>query len=177
MVATAEPAPPRETRPNRPGDVIYEEVPAGLITLADAAEKYQVRHNTLNVAVSRGMLPIAGRTTRRHGFGKSGGERHNVVSEAALRRYLGLPPEPAAPTDNGGRPWPDALLIYDAAPEGMISVPAAARKYRVPANRLHQWIQGDRLARQGYLRDGRRGRSALLVVEAEVAAMAKAWQI
>ena len=89
MVATAPPPPPRPW-PDDTDRIIYDEVPEGLLTLTDAAIKYGVRRNTLAVAVHRGVIPRAGRIT---GYGQ-GGSRH-LVSEAALRRYLGLDPEPA----------------------------------------------------------------------------------
>ena len=88
MVATAPPPPPRPW-PDDPDRIIYNEVPEGLLTLTDAAAKYGVRRNTLAVALHRGVIPRAGRIP---GYGQ-GGLRH-LVPEAALRRYLGLDPEP-----------------------------------------------------------------------------------
>ena len=68
MVATAPPPPPQfdptdsnAPWPDYPDSIVYDEVPAGLITLADAAAKYGVRHNTLSVALFRGLIPRAGR--------------------------------------------------------------------------------------------------------------------
>ena len=148
MVAAAPPpsATP-ETWPHRPGEVEYDEAPAGMTTPADAALKYGVRHNTLSVAVYRGMLHVAGRITRRHGGGKTGGRALTVVAEAALRHYHELP-------------------------DGLITVSDADRRYDVPTRRLHWWANGGKLTRVGYLRDrSRRGRSALLLAEAEVAAI------
>ena len=60
MVATAPPpsilADDDEAWPSRPDAIVYDEVPSGLLTLADAATKYGVRHNTLEVALFRGNI-------------------------------------------------------------------------------------------------------------------------
>ena len=78
---------------SRQGDaLLYDETPAGLISLPDAARKYKLRNNTLNVAMHRGLLTSAGYIKGRGG----GGYRH-LVSEAALRHYLKLPPEEDPP--------------------------------------------------------------------------------
>lgn len=183
IFAMAAKAPPpsavRETWPEQPGEIKYDEVPAGMITLPDAASKYGVRHNTLNVAVYRGMLPIAGRVTRRHGNGKAGGITLTVVAEAALRHYLGLPPDPEAAPDGDAASTPRnqtaKLPLYDELPDGLITVSDAARTYDVPSRRLHWLASNAKLARMGYLRaDSRRGRSALLLSEAEVAELIEA---
>ena len=170
MVARAPPPPPRENWPNDPSEIVYDEVPAGMITLADAAQKYKVRHNTLNVAVSRERLPVAGSVTIPNRSGKSGGRKHRVVPEAAVRHYLGLPPDPDdSPDDELDRvPGLHELPIYTEAPEGLITATAAAQKLGMPVQRVHEWVRNGVLARMGYLRDGRQGRSALLVVEQEV---------
>ena len=45
----------------RPNRIIYDEMPEGLLTLTDAAARYGVRRNTLEVALFRGNIPRAGR--------------------------------------------------------------------------------------------------------------------
>ena len=180
MVATAPPPPPRSW-PDDPDRIIYDEVPAGLLTLTDAAARYGVRRNTLEVAVFRGIIPRAGRI-KGHG---QGGLRH-LVSEAALRRYLGLDPETAdgaaAPdaSDAGPeaqpRPAPDGLPLYDERPEGLITLAEAARKYGVPTNRLRNWMRTGRVTHMGYLRGGSPQGGYVLLVEAELAALAGAGQ-
>ena len=174
MVATAPPpsilADDDEAWPNRPDAIVYDEVPSGLLTLADAATKYGVRHNTLEVALFRGNIPRAGRI-RGSGYG---GLRH-LVSEAALRRYLNLPPEEVDAPDAGPEPQPRAAReerpIYDALPEGLITLPEAARRYSVPARRLHNWVRRGRLTHLGYLRGGSPQGGYVLLVEAELTAL------
>ena len=61
MVATAPPPRPyaadaNAAWPTDPDRIVYDEVPAGLITLPDAAAKYGVKPGRLNVAVFRGMI-------------------------------------------------------------------------------------------------------------------------
>ena len=175
MVATAPPPPPRSW-PDDPDRIIYDEVPAGLLTLTDAAARYGVRRNTLEVAVFRGIIPRAGRI-KGHG---QGGLRH-LVSEAALRRYLGLDPEPAeasnateAVPESQPRPAPDGLPLYDERPEGLITLAEAARKYGVPTNRLRNWMRTGRVTHMGYLRGGSPQGGYVLLVEAELEALAGA---
>ena len=171
MVATA-PPPPARPWPDDPNRIIYDEVPEGLLTLTDAAARYGVRRNTLEVALFRGNIPRAGRI-KGHGYS---GLRH-LVSEAALRRYLGLDPEPAEAsnaTDAGAaaqpRPAPDDLPLYDELPEGLITLTEAARQYGVPATRIRSWMRTGRITHMGYLRGGSPQGGHVLLVEAELAA-------
>ena len=102
-----------------------------------------------------------------------------MVAEAALRHYLGLPPEPEGMPDGDDAAAPNVrtttLPTYYELPEGLITVSDAARKFDVPTARLHWWANDAKIARMGYLRDpSRRGRSALLLSEAEVAAIIEA---
>ena len=181
MVATAPPPPPGPYLAERkspwtddPANVVYDEAPAGLLTLAEGAKKYEVRYNTLSVALFRGMIPKAGRI-RGHGHS---GLRH-LVSEAALRRYLGLPPEEVA---GGSDAEPEAQprlattdrAIYDELPDGLITLPEAARKYGesgVTSRQLHRWVDRERLTHMGYLRGPTPQGGYVLLVEAELAAL------
>ena len=155
--------------PTDPNRIFYNEAPAGLITLPDAAAKYGIKPGRLNVAVFRGMIPSAGRL---RGPGQRGGK--HLVPENALRRYLGLDPEArpddARPTAQP-RPSDDDLPLYDDLPEGMITLPDAARKYGLPADRIRWWVRAERIARMGYLRGGSPQRGYVLLVEAELAAL------
>ena len=183
MVATAPPPPPRPYPadagtpwPDDPDRIVYDEVPAGLLTLTDAAAKYGVRRNTLEVALHRGKIPRAGRIT---GHGQ-GGLRH-LVSEAALLRYLGLDPEPAEASNATDaepaaqpRPAPDDLPFYDELPAGLITRTEAARQYGVPASRIRHWMRTGRITHMGYLRGGSPQGGYVLLVEAELAALAGA---
>ena len=177
MVATAPPpalawssaADANAAWPSDPDRIVYDEVPAGLITLPDAAAKYGVKRGRLNVAVFRGMIPRAGRL---RGPGQRGGK--HLVPEHALRRYLGLDAEPTS--DDAGptaqpRASDDDLPLYDELPEGMITLPNAARKYGAPADRIRWWIRAERLTRMGYLRGGSPQGGYVLLVEAELAAL------
>ena len=180
MVATAPPPSPSiladddEAWPNSPDAIVYDEVPAGLLTLADAATKYGVRHNTLEVALFRGNIPRAGRLR-----GSGYGGLRNLVSEAALRRYLNLPPEEGVAPDAGPEPLPRRLVageklpIYDALPEGLITLQEAARRYGVPARRISNWVQRGRLTRMGYLRGRSPQGGYVALVEAELAALVR----
>ena len=170
MVATAPPPKLREDWPYDPSEIVYHEVPAGCLTLTDAAAKYHVRHNTLSVAISRGMLADAGRVTKPSPSGEGQGRKQVIVPEAALRHYLGLPPDPDDSPDSemGLVPGLYDLPIYTEMPEGLIAVPAAAEKLGIPTQRLNEWVRSGILSRMGYLRDDGQGQSALLVVEAEV---------
>ena len=176
MVATA-PPPRLYPRDNSDDDVwptdldriVYDEVPTGLITLPDAAAKYGVKRGTLNVALFRGKIPRAGRI---RGRGHSRGQ--HVISENALRRYLGLEPDttvddqapPAEP-----RASDNDLPIYDKLPEGMITVNDGARQYGVPSKRIHSWLQRERLTRMGYLRGRSPQGGQVVVVAAELVAL------
>ena len=60
MVATAS-SPPARPWPDDSNRIVYGEVPEGLLTLTDAAARYGVRRNTLEVALFRGNIPRAGR--------------------------------------------------------------------------------------------------------------------
>ena len=95
MVATA--PPPRWSYaedanadwPTDPNRIFYNEAPAGLITLPDAAAKYGIKPGRLNVAVFRGMIPqrrsLAGAgATRRQAPGA--GERRASLPGAGPRR-------------------------------------------------------------------------------------------
>ena len=174
MVATAPPPRPyaadaNSAWPADPDRIVYDEVPAGLITLPDAAAKYGVKPGRLNVAVFRGMIPRAGRL---RGPGQRGGK--HLVPENALRRYLGLDPD-AKPDDARPTAQPRAsdndLPLYNELPEGMITLPDAARKYGASADRIRWWIKAERIARMGYLRGGSPQGGYVLLVEAELAAL------
>ena len=171
MVATAPPPPPyRHASPLDGSDVwpadadniIYDEVPDGLITVADAVAKYKVRHNTLNVALFRGVLPKAGRLR-----GRRPGKMDVLIPEVALRLYLGL--DPVAP--EGEDPAnPHKLPSYDRLPEAMITLTDAAGRFDVTLRQLRNWVRTERLTRMGYLR-GKTRRGDLLLLEAEVRAL------
>ena len=151
---------------------MYNEVPDGLLTLAAAAAKYQVRHNTLTVAIFRGNLPQTGRIR-----GRGHSATQHLVSEVALRRYLGLDPEmPEAPEGQSGG-WEaqphyaaDDLVRHDELPEGCITLTEGARRYGIPVRRMRNLVSRRRLTKMGYLR-GKGPRGALLLLEAEVAAL------
>ena len=178
MVATAPPPPPGPYLAERqspwtddPANVVYDEAPAGLLTLAEGAQKYGVRYNTLSVALFRGMIPKAGRI-RGHGHS---GLRH-LVSEAALRRYLGLPPEEvAAGSDAGPEAQPRLATtdrpIYDELPEGLIRLTEGASRYQVSPKQLHRWVGRQRLTHMGYLRGPTPQGGYVLLVEAELEAL------
>ena len=96
------------------------------------------------------------------------------MPENALRRYLGLDPD-ARPDDARPTAQPKAsdndLPLYNELPEGMITLPDAARKYGASAGRIRWWIEAERIARMGYLRGGSPQGGYVLLVEAELAAL------
>ena len=165
MVAAASPPPPREAVD--PNGIIYEEVPSGLIALADAAEKYGLRHNTLRVAIFRGLLPTAGSVR--------GPNRRlrQLVPEAALRHYLWLPPDDMETATDlpQSEPRSEQLRRYNTAPEGMITFPHAVRKYNVSTGWLRYQLFLGGLEPMGYLWD-QGTRSAVLLLESEVQRLA-----
>ena len=83
QVNDAEPAPTAE--------VIYDELPEGLIDLPSACRKYGVNRHTANGWMRRGMLPRKGRT-------RAPGGQLSVTDEAAFRQLA------AQPVNVGGRP-------------------------------------------------------------------------
>ena len=179
---------PGSSWPDDPSQLIYDEVPRGLVTLADAAEKYGVRTNTLTVAIFRGNLPRAGRL-RGRGYG---GTQH-LVAEDALRRYLGLeseisdvaqerdedqdaqsqlaPDDPSFHWEAEPRPAPDDLAIHAELPEGWITLLEGARRYDVPVTRVRNWVRTGKLTRMGYLRGKGPQGGLLLLSESELAAL------
>lgn len=181
MIATAPPPKVRAASPENdwsddPMQIMYDEVPDGLLTLADAAAKYQVRHNTLAVALFRGNLPRAGRIR-----GRGYGAMQHLVSEVALRRYLGLDPEmPEAAEDQSeeqeAQPHPaaDDLVLHDELPEDCITLTEGARRYSIPVRRMRNLVRRCRLTKMGYLRGKGPQGGALLLLEAEVAALDEA---
>ena len=181
MVATAPPPKVRAASPENdwsddPLQIMYDEVPDGLLTLAEAAAKYQVRHNTLTVAIFRGNLPRAGRIR-----GRGYGAMQHLVSEVALRRYLGLDPEmPEAAEDQSekqeAQPHPAAndLVLHDELPEGCITLIEGAHRYGIPILRMRNLVRRYRLTKMGYLRGRGPQGGALLLLEAEVAALYEA---
>ena len=186
MVATAPPPQVRAAGPENewsddPLQIVYSEVPDGLLTVAEAAAKYQVRHNTLTVALYRGNLPRAGRIR-----GRGYGAMQHLISEVALRRYLGLDPEiPEAAEDQSekdqseepeAQPHPAAndLVIHDELPEGCITLTEGARRYGIPLQRMRNLVRKCRLTKMGYLRGRGPQGGSLLLLEAEVAALDEA---
>ena len=186
MVATAPPPQVRAAGPENdwsddPLQIVYSEVPDGLLTVAEAAAKYQVRHNTLTVAIYRGNLPRAGRIR-----GRGYGAMQHLISEVALRRYLGLNPEiPEAAEgrsekdqieepDAQPHPAGDDLVIHDGLPEGCITLTEGARRYGIPLRRMRNLVRKCRLTKMGYLRGRGPQGGALLLLEAEVAALDEA---
>ena len=181
MVATAPPpqvraASPEDDWSDDPLQIVYSEVPDGLLTVAEAAAKYQVRHNTLTVAIYRGTLPRAGRIR-----GRGYGAMQHLISEVALRRYLGLDPEiPEAAEDQieepevQPHPAGDDLVIHDELPEGCITLTEGARRYGIPLRRMRNLVRKCRLTKVGYLRGRGPQGGALLLLEAEVAALDEA---
>lgn len=161
--------------PTDPDRIVYDEVPAGLITLPDAAAKYGVKRGTLNVALFRGMIPRAGRV---RGRGHSRGK--HVISENALRRYLGLEPDITAADNDEPPAEPKAsdndLPYYDVLPEGLITLSDGARQYNIPPRRIHGWIRRNQLTRVGYLRGRGPQGGQVVIVEAELAALLEGQQ-
>ena len=178
MVAAAPPPPPFPSGRNTPwtGDpanIVYDEVPAGFMTLHEASKKYNVRYNTLSVALFRGYIPKAGRI---RGYGQ-GGLKH-LVSEAAVRHYLKLEPEEiTSEPDNKPEARPRLiqrdLPLYEEIPEGLIQLTEGARKYGVPSSKLHTWLRSQRLTHMGYLRGKSPQGGYVLLVEAELAVVVK----
>ena len=159
--------------PVDPDHVVYDEVPRGLLTLADAAAKYGVTRNRLGVAVHRGLIPRAGRI---RGTGRRG-LRH-LISENALRRYLKLDPalpESAEDQSDAVEAQPQIevaeLPYYDELPEGLITLTEGARRYGIRSRRIHRWLSQGRISRMGYLR-GRGPQGGYVVLsESELAAL------
>ena len=75
------------------GDVVYDELPEGLIDLPSAAVEYGVPRATLHAWVKRGKLNHKGRLR-----GRAQGGGFILVSERELATVL------AEPRDRGGRP-------------------------------------------------------------------------
>ena len=124
----------------------------------------------------RGNLPRAGRIRGRG----HGGIRH-LISEVALRSYLGLDPEiPEAAEDQSeepeAQPHPaaDDLVLHDELPEGCITLTEGARRYGIPLRRMRNMVRRYRLTKMGYLRGKGPQGGALLLLEAEVAALDEA---
>ena len=80
-----------DAEPPPTAEVIYDELPEGLIDLPSACRKYGVNRHTANGWMRRGMLPRKGRT-------RAPGGQLSVTDEAAFRQLA------AQPVNVGGRP-------------------------------------------------------------------------
>lgn len=76
-----------------PGDVVYDELPEGLIDLPSAQERYGISRWSVYRAVEKGHINFCGRL---RASARGGG--YLLVDEAALVNYM------ASPKSKGGRP-------------------------------------------------------------------------
>ena len=126
----------------------YDEVPAGLIPVSAAARKYGIPRSTLGSWLAYGHLRRVGRMA-----GAAPGGAIVLISVADLERHIAQLPRPA-----GG-------AIYDAVPDGLITLDAAAAASGRPADTIRGWIRQGLLREVGRLR-GRGAKGGALLVSA-----------
>ena len=49
-------------------------------------------------------------------------------------------------------PEPEGAIIYDELPEGLIDLPSASKKYKIPVGTLRSWVRRGKLPHKGRLR-------------------------
>lgn len=74
-------------------DVVYDELPEGLIDLPTASLRYGIKRHTITMWLQRGRLQARGRLK-----GPAPGGGYVLIAEAELMAYMN------APRDRGGRP-------------------------------------------------------------------------
>ena len=67
------------------------------------------------------------------------------------------PPDPSGPE-----------TIYTELPDGLITVPEAARKYQINRRTIQTWLNQNRLERKGRMRGSARGGGFVLIDECEL---------
>ena len=177
-------------------DTVYAELPEGLITVPEAARKYNVNRRTIQTWLNQNRLERKGRMK---GSARGGG--FVLVDEGELVRYMN------APRSRGGRPrkseealqtgaaeeYPHSMLrteaaaqqlhgltcrhedydpdtVYAELPAGLIDLPTAATRYKVNVRTIYNWLRRGRLALCGRLRAPATGGGYLVVCEDELVA-------
>ena len=69
-----------------------------------------------------------------------------------------------------GFPNDDPDTVYTELPEGLIDLPSAGRKYRVPRRTIHSWVEKGHVRLRGRLKGPAQGGGYLLVREDELTA-------
>ena len=63
----------------------------------------------------------------------------------------------------------DAEVIYDELPDGLIDLPTAAQKFKLPTATLHTWLRKSHIHSRGRRRASAPGGGVLVLDEAEIA--------
>ena len=116
---------------------IYDTVPDGLITVAEAAATYRVSNAAIYRWIRQGTLSEAGvlRTAR-------SGHKNVILLEARLVKH-------AAREDRDTQ-----THIYYETPDHLITFSDAAKRYGVKVSTLRSWIARGYIVIGGKLRDG-----------------------
>ena len=128
-------------KPEYDPEVVYDELPPGLIDVPTAARQYRLSSWTITKWITLGHLQSRGRLKAQVPHGG-----YVLVDKAELLEYI-----VTSRYQPGERTVPDQP-IYAELPPGLIDVPAAAKKYDINHGTLRWWVRTGRLKIQGRLR-------------------------
>ena len=131
---------------------VYNKTPEGMIDLASAMEKYGYSRQLLNLWLQKGKL-----------------QRVGLLNTSVSHRDIPLFKE--SDLDTARSDLPEADRVYAELPDGLITVPAAVKKYGYNRNTLHSWVRKGHVESKGKLRTGHGvGGGSILISVAELLA-------
>ena len=139
---------------------IFDELPEGLITVADASRKYGFLLGTVRNWIRKGYIPAVARLK-----GPAVGGGFILVRECDFLDYKDQPRKKGVPK---GSHLPDDLAVYDITPLGLIDLQSAAQKYGLQLPTLRNWVTLGKVKAVGRLRRWSGHRGQRLVRESDL---------
>ena len=95
--------------------------------------------------------------------------REDGLSPAEMASMITAATETQHPTNGDHLTDPDNIIYErDELPEGLIDLPSASKKYKIPVDTLRRWVQRGKLPRRGRMRGRSPGGGYIVTVEAEI---------
>ena len=128
-----------------------EEFPEGLITIDDAANKFDLNRGTVYAWVQKGYIRERGRL---RAPGKGSGKI--VLEEAEFQEFLKIPRKTGRPRKVPTDQVEERMYVAEL-PEGLITIDDAANKFGLNRETVRTWLQRGYVRERGRLRASARG--------------------
>ena len=134
---------------------VYEKVPPHLITITDAADEQGVTRQAVYLWLEKGYIREAGFLRA----GDAGRRNVTLLDRAELATLASTEPFVLDRSE---------LPLYHKLPEGLIDLPAAAKKYKKNVHTMRGWVRRGLVRQRGRLKAPATGGGYLVVSEVDL---------